>query len=392
MAGFTTLNGNNGRGGTWVQGTSGNDNTAGIDLSGNDDVLGMAGNDTIVDREGSNKIYGGKGSDRIVVEVTGNLILGDVTHPKYDSVDDQTPPWAAWGDANDNDHLQYHNNSEGIFVTGVNYWSTLGKELRDYGFDNAKKGGDTSAYVIQNQSERMNYWEVQEGRDHKAADKYNGDSLVADLMEQGVDIAVGIEMITGTKYRDTFLLRDHDDHVAAGGGNDYISLGKGDDFAHGQGGNDRIVTGDGKDVVRFVVGEGDEVGEGGEMVDPKLRNHDTVKDFDVKTRATEKDWDALSLVDHEGNTWWVNDAQDLADLIVFLEKDGDGSTDAIQKGNDLILAFGQGADGHYTDSITLKNVIDDLNKPEADIQVSPSGDGSGKEFMWSSVIDVEGVA
>jgi Ca2+-binding RTX toxin-like protein len=260
------FNPNNGRGGVFAQGDASNDivatwvletsnlgvNNGGslsgpIDLSGNDTILGLAGDDVIVDLSqandgrGGNYVFGGKGSDRMVVKVGGNLLHGDQSKP---GVDLNATGVFAWGDASDTDHAQYHFMDQGIRVGTVNEWSTLGQELKgaDYGFSATR-----SAYVVDLNGSSNTYAAIQ------------GSDVDNALKTLKVDLLLGIESLVGTKFDDAFLLQHgaHDVAVDSGKGNDWIEKAAGDARLYAGEGNDTVTLGTvygSSDGVRIVDG------------------------------------------------------------------------------------------------------------------------------------------
>ena len=105
-------------------------------------------------------------------------------------------------------------------------------------------------------------------------------------------------------------------------------------------GDDRITTGDGLDGIVHMAGDGDDV----------------ITDFDVngnkrRHNGGERDFDTLILSGHGALDGEYATYAELRQLVRAIETDGDGRTDAVVRGRDLVLAFGAGG------SVTLEGVV-----------------------------------
>lgn len=262
-------NGNNGRGGVFAQGDGSNDDTRDweldtatnvsltgpIDLSGNDNILGLAGRDVLFDLEGANYILGGQHSDRFVVKVGGNVLHGDQSKEE----DDGTGlPIFAWGTPDDTDLAQYQREDDGfgIKVSTINPFSELGAAAADpttqiYNKDAVFDFPNVSGYIVDKQGSGNSYADIQEP---------GVANPVQNAVDLGVDLVFAVEGFTGTKYSDSFLL-NHGSFavtVQAGDGNDYVKKTEG---------NARIFQGEGNDTTvlgnKFGSSEGIRVADGG---------------------------------------------------------------------------------------------------------------------------------
>lgn len=350
--------------GVWTLGSQGDDifgaPGAPSPLFGDDVVMAGPGDDFIRAEHGQDLIIGGVGSDIVATSVSGDLILGD------DPFSGAAP--------GDFDEVRYTRSSEGVTVTDIRYGSTLGRDLWDLGLERPGATDAVKGYLVQN-------------TDDKIGDKsLQSNDLDAVLAMGGVDVVLGVERLMGTRFEDTFQLGGHDDIVYAGGGADRVITRGGDDRIFAGDGDDRIVAGRGDDL---IVGEGgnDRIrsGDGNDKIlfDAHADGHDVILDFDVRSRESENDSDQL-VVDFNGVRTNLQTAQQFADFIVFLETDGDGATDALQDGNDLILDF-NGA------SVVLRGVMDDIAGPQyfadAPAQVEAT-EIDGVAHLWSDVIDI----
>jgi Ca2+-binding RTX toxin-like protein len=75
----------------------------------------------------------------------------------------------------------------------------------------------------------------------------NGGLDAANAAYDDLTVLHNIEVLRGTQYNDSFMLRDDADIVHAGAGNDWIQLGGGNDEGHGDAGNDNLLGGAGDD-------------------------------------------------------------------------------------------------------------------------------------------------
>ena len=128
--------------------------------------------------------------------------------------------------------------------------------------------------------------------------------------------------------------------IGDGRADDVIVRSGSDDMIAGLKGDDRITTGKGSDGIVHMAGDGDDV----------------IADFDVnggrrQQNGGERDFDTLILSGHGVLDGEYATYAELRQLVRAIENDGDGRTDAIIKGRDLVLAFGAGG------SVTLEGVV-----------------------------------
>ena len=145
-----------------------------------------------------------------------------------------------------------------------------------------------------------------------------------------------------------------DENFQGGDENDVIVGGLGSDFIVGGGGND-ILTGDQTDSEnnRFdqdVFAFGD-IAVGGS-------GNDVITDFDTDNfNGGERNFDTLQL--SIGNEQFsLSTGNDFLNFANLLESDGNAGTGTLIDGDDLIFVFSRNADGLITDSIRLKDIIE----------------------------------
>lgn len=158
-----------------------------------------------------------------------------------------------------------------------------------------------------------------------------------------------------------------DDDVLFGddGANEIDGLG-GDDEIFGLGGNDDLVGGPGDDLI--VGGPGDDAMDGNargqntgdrnifDLGDATLAGNDVIAGFDVDAGG-ERSFDTL-VFEFKGEQVTLSDTGSILTFVAEIEKDGDGATDALLEGDDLVFVFARdGADGPPTASLRLTDVI-----------------------------------
>ena len=141
---------------------------------------------------------------------------------------------------------------------------------------------------------------------------------------------------------------------------DVLEGGDGNDIIKGYQGSDTIIAGLGNDYLRGDGPAGErykrdrdvfELGEATGM------GNDVIADFDTNNwRGGEKSFDTVNF-SFAGRDWSLSTGRDVFRFARFIERDGDGRTDALLDGRDLVFVFDRDADGNITDSLRLVDVV-----------------------------------
>ena len=216
----------------------------------------------------------------------------------------------------------------GVVISGVNRWSTLGRELGLKKNDDAAftvRAHDATA-TIDGQVVEASYWSLQENSSGRGKGKLDGSAT--DTALQLGSIVTDATVIVATEGYDTFLGRDHNDAVFGAGGDDYLSGGGGDDQLDGGSGNDALLGGAGNDVL--ISGAGSDMLTGGSGSDVFVigTGNTVVTDFtaedllDMTTipMGPSPDIDAMSSLDSNGDLV-ISNGTDSVTLVGLDESD-----------------------------------------------------------------------
>jgi T1SS-143 domain-containing protein len=239
-----------------LEGNEGDDQLWGGD--GNDVVEGGDGNDTLYGNAGSDKLFGGEGNDtfNLNVDVTGtgsrNVKLGDgsirsVSIAGLAGTDDIVTGGIG------NDRIVLDRGTADGYVhdtfSAPNYMSGVeaidGTSGRDVIIVSESYLSDANGGGI----------EISGG----AGNDTLGGGAGSDLISGGNDD----DLVSGLAGDDTLYGNDGTDQIWGGAGNDVIDGGAGNDTIYGNAGDDTIVGGAGNDLIRYTVGDGADIVDGG---------------------------------------------------------------------------------------------------------------------------------
>ena len=232
------------------------------DYNQGDDILkGNDGNDILIGGGGSDKLFGGNGNDI--------LLAGADDYPdeatKGDFLSTGTGINLADGGEGEKDHLNANgsNGTKGVNVRAVTSGSNLEAALSDIDVATVESGTQTS-YVVAGLGSGA------EGANDLFLDADYQASTLRGLHDEFVEVAginevanatlaINVEQIKGTQYRDFMFGHDSDDasdYFWGGAGDDVLDGGAGDDHLHGESGDDIVRGGAGDD--ELLGGEGND--------------------------------------------------------------------------------------------------------------------------------------
>jgi len=363
LAGNDTLHGLTGD--DILNGAGGNDNLYGgigddiiIDGSGNDDVFGGEGDDVFIAGTGQNDYDGGTGSDTVDFSafsrsINVNLATGSTSG-------------GSSGNAASNDTLVNIENLVGTngndTIVGSNAANTLSggngnDTILDVGGNDDVSGGAGDDVFIagtgQNDydggsgSDTIDFSAFGRGLRINLTDGTTSGGTSGNAASN--DTLINVENLIGSRGADRFFGDDNNNTFAGGNGNDTLSGRNGDDQVFGEAGNDRLFGGSGADVLNGGSGNDFLDGGGGDGIDQLYGGEDAdIFHFDLG--------EGIDI---------VNDFQNNIDTIEFDNFTGTTTTSAFisdfatVSGDNVIFNFG--ADGNLTVlNTTLEQLQNDI--------------------------------
>ncbi len=362
-----------------LYGASGNDSLAGD--AGDDALYGDDGDDTLAGGDGNDTLHGGTGSNILrggigtdIYVITQDTLL--TSHHIIDGLDaDDTIDLTAFSTISTTDQLVADNN--GIIklsdmatiqltnsaVSLSNVTIIFAEPLMDTleGTNRADSLIGSTAFDSISGGNGRDTILGEVGNDTLEGD--NGHDLIfGSFGDDFIQGATGRDTLYGETGNDSLFGSNGKDILYGGAGNDalYGEQGRdtlfgeaGDDLLLGGNGNDSLGGGEGNDILQGEVGKdtldgglGNDVLTGGNGQDTFLYSAggDVFTDYHVKQ-------DTL-IFDFAGDTYVIDSKDDLVMFVDIIEHDANGETDAILRGNDLYLDFGNNAD-----YIVLEDVI-----------------------------------
>jgi Ca2+-binding RTX toxin-like protein len=226
-----------------IDGGTGDDDLTGT--NGGDTIVGGDGDDEINGQSGNDTISGGAGDDDINAGAGDDFVRGDSDNDNIVGADGDDTLDGGVG----NDVINGDNGRDSI-TGGFGDDSMIGGSQADFisgdtgedtligaGGNDTLDGGRNDDVILGNS-----------GSDVIRGD-HGDDTIVAHRGDDTIDGGDGDDMIMAGDGNDAIVAGDGDDFVSGDGGDDTITGNDGDDSLLGGGGNDIILGGDGDDVI-----------------------------------------------------------------------------------------------------------------------------------------------
>lgn len=238
-------------------------------LTGIENILGGAGDDTLAGDDGDNVIVGGAGSDIIRAGDGNDVIHGGEGYDILDLSDATGPIFVDFGAG--------YVSGDGI---GTNRFDDIERIRFGSGDDIITSGnGDDT---------------LDGGAGNDTLTSGSGDDTIfGGLGNDTLNGGSGDDIIEGGEGDDTLKGGSGDDDLKGGAGNDTISAGSGDDRIEGGAGDDILTGGSGEDVFIFAPGFGRDI-----ITDFGWSDHDIIE----FTTALFSDFDALMASAHQNGS------------------------------------------------------------------------------------------